>query len=83
MNKEALKQEIAKRLDTLSKEETVSLIYFLVVSYSMLTTLLQNLGNMLNHYAEGFGKTVQEDNETINKFLSNLSGEKAEEISKE
>lgn len=72
MNKETLRQEIAKRLDTMSKEEVVGLVYFLVVVYSMFTSLVQNLGISLDRYSEAFGKTTDEEGNVANSFLADI-----------
>ncbi len=75
MNKEMLKQEISNKLDVLSKEELVSLLYFLVVVYSMFTSLVQNLGMNLDKYSEAFGKTSDEEGKVANEFFSGLRQE--------
>lgn len=75
MNKETLKQEISKRLETLSKEDLVSLIYFLIIVYSIFTSLVQNLGNSLDTHSNAFGKTSDEEGNVANTFLSDIHKE--------
>lgn len=73
MNKEILKKEIANRLESLTKEETVDLVYFLVVTYSVFISMVKSLGSSLDVHTEAFSKTADEVSDIANSFLKGVN----------
>jgi hypothetical protein len=82
MNNELIKKAITTELDKLSKEQVAELMYFFIVVYSIFTSLLQNLGNMVNFHAESFDKAVKQS-DTVVGFIDTVFKAGKEEISKE
>lgn len=83
MNKEDLKKEVSAKVENLSKEQVQDLVFFLILSYSVFTSLLKNIGGITNYHAEAFEKIVKDDGTTAVDLIEELFKVEKVEIEKE